>query len=87
MERHLVSLCCQTAKFWSRQCDRRNGSPILVTLVSFWHFAVVRQQILTPAIAFTSVRYHYPCCSSFLTDGAILDIWLVLLLHRLYTPP
>ncbi|KAG5650246.1 hypothetical protein H0H81_000167 [Sphagnurus paluster] len=32
-----------------------NGSPILVTLVSFWHFAVVRQQVLTPSIAFTSI--------------------------------
>lgn len=31
------------------------GSPILVTLVSFWHFAVVRHQSLTPAIAFTSI--------------------------------
>lgn len=43
----------------------RNGSPILVTLVSFWHFTVVRGQPLTPSIAFTSVsvipylhRYH-----------------------------
>ncbi|KAF5378754.1 hypothetical protein D9615_006977 [Tricholomella constricta] len=32
-----------------------NGSPILVTLVSLWHFAVVRQQDLTPSTAFTSV--------------------------------
>ncbi|EMD35632.1 hypothetical protein CERSUDRAFT_85569 [Gelatoporia subvermispora B] len=32
-----------------------NGSPILVTLVSFWHFAVVRKQVLTPSIAFTSI--------------------------------
>ncbi|KAL4260343.1 ATP-binding cassette transporter C [Pleurotus pulmonarius] len=32
-----------------------NGSPVLVTLVSFWHFAVYRQQILTPSIAFTSL--------------------------------
>ncbi|KZO97554.1 multidrug resistance-associated ABC transporter [Calocera viscosa TUFC12733] len=31
------------------------ASPVLVTLVSFWHFAVIRQQILTPSIAFTSV--------------------------------
>ncbi|EPQ52410.1 hypothetical protein GLOTRDRAFT_26339, partial [Gloeophyllum trabeum ATCC 11539] len=34
-----------------------NGSPILVTLVSFWHFAVIRQQTLTPSIAFTSVLF------------------------------
>ena len=33
----------------------RDGSPILVTLVSFWHFAVVRQQALTPSIAFTCI--------------------------------
>ncbi|KAG6899520.1 hypothetical protein C0995_005779, partial [Termitomyces sp. Mi166 len=32
-----------------------NGSPILVTLVSFWHFAVIREQRLTPSIAFTSI--------------------------------
>ncbi|KAI0338006.1 ATP-binding cassette transporter [Trametopsis cervina] len=32
-----------------------NGSPILVTLVSFWHFAVVRGQPLSPSIAFTSI--------------------------------
>ncbi|KAF9051842.1 multidrug resistance-associated ABC transporter [Panaeolus papilionaceus] len=32
-----------------------NGSPILVTLISFWHFAIVRQQPLTPSIAFTSI--------------------------------
>ena len=33
----------------------RNGLPIIVTLVSFWHFAIVRQQPLTPSIAFTSI--------------------------------
>ncbi|KAI0754233.1 multidrug resistance-associated ABC transporter [Daedaleopsis nitida] len=32
-----------------------NGSPILVTLVAFWHYAVVREQVLTPSIAFTSI--------------------------------
>ncbi|CAA7268235.1 unnamed protein product [Cyclocybe aegerita] len=32
-----------------------NGSPILVTLVSFYHFAIVRGQLLTPSIAFTSI--------------------------------
>ncbi|KAJ7638358.1 multidrug resistance-associated ABC transporter [Roridomyces roridus] len=31
------------------------GSPILITVLSFWHFAVVRQQTLTPSIAFTAV--------------------------------
>ncbi|TFK86901.1 ATP-binding cassette transporter [Polyporus arcularius HHB13444] len=32
-----------------------NATPILVTLVSFWHYAVVRKQVLTPSIAFTSI--------------------------------
>ncbi|KAJ2928554.1 hypothetical protein H1R20_g8546, partial [Candolleomyces eurysporus] len=32
-----------------------NGSPILVTLVAFWHYAVYRGQPLTPSIAFTSI--------------------------------
>ncbi|KAL4079580.1 hypothetical protein J3A83DRAFT_4368342 [Scleroderma citrinum] len=32
-----------------------DGSPILVTIVSFWHFAIVRGQTLTPSIAFTSI--------------------------------
>ncbi|KAI0331721.1 multidrug resistance-associated ABC transporter [Cubamyces sp. BRFM 1775] len=32
-----------------------NGSPILVTLVSFWHYTVVRKQVLTPSVAFTSI--------------------------------
>ncbi|KAL1665993.1 P-loop containing nucleoside triphosphate hydrolase protein [Schizophyllum commune] len=32
-----------------------NGSPILVTLVAFWHYAVLRGQPLGPATAFTSI--------------------------------
>ncbi|KAG8964201.1 hypothetical protein FRC03_002096 [Tulasnella sp. 419] len=32
-----------------------NASPILVTLVSFWHFTVIRGETLTPSIAFTSL--------------------------------
>ncbi|KAJ7025509.1 multidrug resistance-associated ABC transporter [Mycena alexandri] len=32
-----------------------NMTPILVTLVSFYHFAVVRGEKLTPSIAFTSI--------------------------------
>ncbi|KAG9313459.1 hypothetical protein JVU11DRAFT_5783 [Chiua virens] len=35
-----------------------DGSPILVTIISFWHFAVVRGQTLTPSIAFTSVIFN-----------------------------
>ena len=38
-----------------KKCVYRNGLPIIVTLVSFWHFAIVRQQTLTPSIAFTSI--------------------------------
>ena len=37
-----------------------NGSPMLVTLVSFWHYAVVRKEVLTPATAFTSMRSSLP---------------------------
>ncbi|KIY63292.1 multidrug resistance-associated ABC transporter [Cylindrobasidium torrendii FP15055 ss-10] len=33
----------------------RIASPILVTLTSFWHFTLVREQVLTPSIAFTSI--------------------------------
>ncbi|KAF5371584.1 hypothetical protein D9758_003437 [Tetrapyrgos nigripes] len=32
-----------------------NGSPILVTLVAFWHYTVIRGEVLTPAVAFTSI--------------------------------
>lgn len=32
-----------------------DGSPIFVTIVAFWHFAVVRGETLTPSIAFTSI--------------------------------
>ncbi|KAJ6609306.1 hypothetical protein B0H10DRAFT_2166370 [Mycena sp. CBHHK59/15] len=35
-----------------------NATPVLVTLVSFYHFAVIRGQNLTPAIAFTSVLFN-----------------------------
>ena len=33
----------------------RAATPLFVTLVSFWHFAVYRGQTLTPSIAFTSM--------------------------------
>ncbi|KAJ7147015.1 multidrug resistance-associated ABC transporter, partial [Mycena epipterygia] len=35
-----------------------NMTPIIVTLVSFYHFAVFRGQTLTPSIAFTSVLFN-----------------------------
>lgn len=54
----------------------RNGSPILVTLVSFWHFAVVREQVLTPSIAFTSVSLaclaFYDFCYLFMRISRLL---------------
>lgn len=49
----IIFLFCLRAKF-DGLCYR-DGSPILVTIVAFWHFAVVRGQTLTPSIAFTSV--------------------------------
>ncbi|KAJ7906746.1 hypothetical protein B0H13DRAFT_1529611, partial [Mycena leptocephala] len=30
-------------------------TPIIVTLVSFYHCTIVREEVLTPSIAFTSV--------------------------------
>jgi len=33
----------------------RNASPMVVTIVAFFHFAVIRNQTLTPSVAFTSV--------------------------------
>ncbi|KAI0251186.1 multidrug resistance-associated ABC transporter [Lactifluus subvellereus] len=33
-----------------------NASPMIVTLVAFFHFAVIRNQTLTPSVAFTSVQ-------------------------------
>jgi len=31
------------------------GAPVFVSLVAFWHYAVVRQIDLTPSVAFTSL--------------------------------
>ncbi|KAH9050918.1 ATP-binding cassette transporter [Lactarius deliciosus] len=35
----------------------RNASPMIVTLVAFFHFAVIKNQILTPSVAFTSMKF------------------------------
>ena len=40
---------------FSRSIVGRAATPLFVTLVSFWHFAVYRGQTLTPSIAFTSM--------------------------------
>jgi hypothetical protein len=45
----------------------RNASPMIVTLVAFFHFAVIKNQTLTPSVAFTSVRVTTSGCIS-LTD-------------------
>jgi hypothetical protein len=37
----------------------RNASPMIVTLVAFFHFAVIKNQTLTPSVAFTSVRITF----------------------------
>ncbi|KAF8870666.1 hypothetical protein BD779DRAFT_1680931 [Infundibulicybe gibba] len=42
--------------YWENQLTlNRQASPLLVTVVSFWHFTVMRNQILTPSIAFTAI--------------------------------
>ena len=46
----------------------RNASPMIVTLVAFFHFAVIKNQTLTPSVAFTSVRITSNRRKS-LTDG------------------
>ncbi len=46
---------------------------MVVTLVSFLHFAVYRQQALTPSVAFTSVRFsHLVCLNDFLMACSLL---------------
>ena len=54
-----------------QKCLNRNGLPILVTLVSFWHFAIVRQQTLIPSIAFTSILGD---CRVGFVRGVLTDI-------------
>ncbi|KAJ7896009.1 multidrug resistance-associated ABC transporter [Mycena olivaceomarginata] len=61
-----------------------NGSPMIVTLVSFWHFAVVRQQQLTPSIAFTSVLFNELKFSlSALPNSVVKILQVVLSLRRI----
>ncbi|KAF8211647.1 ATP-binding cassette transporter [Mycena galopus ATCC 62051] len=62
-----------------------NGSPIIVTLVSFWHFAVVRQQQLTPSIAFTSIILfnELKFALSALPNSVIKILQVVLSLRRI----
>ena len=42
---------------------------MVVTLVSFFHFAVYRRQTLTPSVAFTSVRLLLSSMFKWLIDG------------------
>lgn len=65
----------------------RNASPIVVTLVSFWHFAVIRQQTLTPSIAFTSVCAFLKSFSQvFYQNNRCIDCWYVWLHFELAAP-
>lgn len=50
-----VKLSCPTFNLTGHLINR-TASPLVVTLVAFFHFAVMRRQNLTPSIAFTSVR-------------------------------
>lgn len=36
----------------------REASPVLVTVVAFWHYTVIRGQHLSPSIAFTAVSIY-----------------------------
>ena len=60
-----------------QKCLNRNGLPILVTIVSFWHFAIVRQQTLTPSIAFTSIigSYQVGFVRGVLTDITLYEVF------------
>ena len=44
------------------------GSPILVTLAAFFHYAVIRGEVLTASVAFTSVSR---LCHTFLTVSRV----------------
>jgi len=50
----LFLFCFEKAMILFIPCIR-SASPIIVTLVTFWHFTVVRKEQLTPSIAFTTV--------------------------------
>jgi hypothetical protein len=82
LERYLVrSFSCQTIMLRLKHgitVTIRSASPILVTLVAFWHFTVIRQEILTPSIAFTSVSFaYYLLVENMYTDVTTLDYWRV----------
>jgi hypothetical protein len=50
---------------------------MLVTLISFWHYAVIRQQPLTPSIAFTSIIGEQKSklyCTDVVTDNFFVQL-------------
>lgn len=60
LERYLVMCHFEASlKLDEPDLEYRNATPIIVTLVSFWHYAIVRQLPLTPSIAFTSVSFSF----------------------------
>ena len=61
----------------------RNASPMIVTLVAFFHFAVIKNQTLTPSVAFTSVRITFNRRRS-LTDETYNYRSLVSVVHDVY---
>ena len=61
----------------------RNASPMIVTLVAFFHFAVIKNQTLTPSVAFTSVRITFNGRRS-LTDENYNYRSLVSVVHDVY---
>ncbi|KAJ7302598.1 hypothetical protein DFH08DRAFT_72429 [Mycena albidolilacea] len=71
MEIHTKELECQRLNFIIQDLltGLWNMAPIVVTLILFYHFAVVRGEALTPSIAFTSVcTLHNPAFLE-LADG------------------
>ncbi|SRR6266702_706752 len=52
----------------------RNASPMVVTLVAFFHFAVIKNQTLTPSVAFTSVRVTSIRCKSLTDENCVITV-------------
>lgn len=55
LQRYLVVTLYIGTERYNLNLFCRSSAPVLVQLVSFWHFTVIRNQILTPSVAFTAV--------------------------------
>jgi len=51
------------------------GAPVFVSLVAFWHYAVVRQIDLTPSVAFTSLLGMLTVYSMFLFSNHLSSVY------------